>query len=282
MRRAGSRAEPGARLWPSASVNLEQALLVERHVAEWLRANEVVPGAELHDDPDVTWVVKPGSVWSNAGVMVRFSAAKAAGRLHTLVARYREDGRGMGLWISPAATPDNLEELLRARRLNCRKRFPAMVRDLAEHHPARAMPPGLTMRAIEDPSEFERTPHPSIGPITTPRRRHMLDGLSAHLLARPARAFGFVAWLDGKPVGASLLFMGSECAGLHDLTVLEEHRGRGYGAALLTHTCREAVRRGASRMALLATSDGQRVYERCRFFEVARFGYWYRSFRSKS
>jgi hypothetical protein len=37
-----------------------------------------------------------------------------------------------------------------------------------------------------------------------------------------------------------------------------------------------------TRMALLATSDGQRVYERCKFVEVARFGYWYRSFRSSS
>ena len=34
--------------------------------------------------------------------------------------------------------------------------------------------------------------------------------------------------------------------------------------------------------AVLATSDGQRVYERCKFSEVARFGYWYRSFRSPS
>ncbi len=263
-------------------MNVEQALLVERHVAEWFRSSAVVPGAELHDDPDVTWVVKPGSVWNNAGVMVRFSAASAAGRLDTLVARYRDDGRGMGLWISPAATPDNLEELLRARRLNCRKRFPAMVRDLAEPDAARAMPPGLTIRGVLDPSEFEKTPHPSIGPVTTPRRRHMLDGLAARLRARPARTFAFVAWLDGKPVGASLLFLGTECAGLHDLTVTEELRGRGFGAALLTHTCREAFRRGASRMALLATSDGQRVYERCRFSEVARFGYFYRSFRSSS
>jgi GNAT superfamily N-acetyltransferase len=261
-------------------MNLDQALLVERHVAEWFRSSAVCPGAELHDDPDVTWVVKPGSVWSNAGVMVRFSAASAAGRLDTLVARYREDGRGMGLWISPAATPDNLDVLLRARRLHCRKRFPAMVRDLTEPHPLRAIQPGLSIRAVLDPSEFEKTPHPSIGPITTPRRRHMLDGLAARLLARPARTFAFVAWLDGKAVGASLLFMGAECAGLHDLTVTEELRGRGFGASLLEHTCREARRRGASTMALLATSDGQRVYERCKFSEIARFGYWYRSFRS--
>lgn len=261
-------------------MNPEQALLVERHVAEWFRGSAIVPGAELHDDPDVTWVVHPGSVWSNAGVMVRLSATSAGGRLDTLVARYREDGRGMGLWISPAATPNDLPKLLRARRLNCRKRFPAMVRDLADPYPTRAMPPSLEILEVEDPSAFEIAPHPSIGPITTPRRRHMLDGFAARLRARPARTFAFVAWLDGRPVGASLLFIGEECAGLHDLTVVEELRGRGFGAALLTHTCREALRRGASKMALLATSDGQRVYERCRFTEVARFGYWYRSFRS--
>jgi GNAT superfamily N-acetyltransferase len=260
----------------------DQALLIERHVAEWFRTNAVVPGAELHDDPDVTWVVKPGSVWSNAGVMVRFEAASAESRLDTLVARYREDGRGMGLWISPAATPDNLPELLRARRLHCRKRFPAMVRDLTERDGTSPRPLGLTIRRVEDPGLFETTPHPSIGPITTPQRRHELDGLRARVLARPARIFAFVAWLSGRPVGASLLFLGEECAGLHDLTVLAEYRGRGYGAALLIDTCREAARLGASTIALLATSDGQRVYERCKFNEVARFGYWYRSFRSPS
>jgi GNAT superfamily N-acetyltransferase len=263
-------------------MNPDQALLVERHVAEWFRSSAVVPGAELHDDPDVTWVVKPGSVWGNSGVMVRLSAASAARRLDTLVARYRDDGRGMGLWVSPAATPDNLEDLLRARRLNCRKRFPAMVRDLAEPHAARPVPRGLTILRVQDPSEFEKAPHPSIGPITTPRRRQMLDGFTARLLAVPPRTLAFVAWLDGTPVGASLLFLGAECAGLHDLNVIEALRGRGLGAALLTHTCEEARRLGASRMALLATSDGQRVYERCKFSEVARFGYWYRSFRSSS
>jgi hypothetical protein len=33
-------------------------LVVERHVGEWLRAQAMVPGVELHDDPDITWVVQ--------------------------------------------------------------------------------------------------------------------------------------------------------------------------------------------------------------------------------
>ena len=47
-------------------VSVDSALLVERHVAEWLRAQAIVPGVELHDDPDITWVVHPGRAWSNA------------------------------------------------------------------------------------------------------------------------------------------------------------------------------------------------------------------------
>ncbi len=264
-------------LWQPTSH--EEALLIERHTAEWFQAEAVVPGTEVHDDPDVTWMVQPGRVWSNAGIMVRFSAASAARRLDTLITRYRAHGRGMGLWISPAATPRSLPGLLRDRRLRCGKYFPAMLRHLEGMAPARPRVEGLEIGLVTNLAEFERTPHPSIGPITTPLRRYAFERLRALILARPTRTWAFVASLRGKPVGASLLFLGSECAGLHDLTVLDEYRGRGIGGALLEHTCTEARRRGASMIGLLASSDGQRLYERCGFSEVARFGYWYRSFQ---
>ena len=257
-----------------------RALIVERHAAEWFAEAAVVPGAEVHVDPDVTWIVTPGRVWGNAGVMVRFSEESAPGRLDTLLARYRAHGRGMGLWVSPAATPEDLPALLRGRRLHCRKHFPAMVKHLVAGADVPSRGSGVTCRTIEDPDEFLATPHPSIGPITTPLRRQALASLRAHVLARPQRTLAFVAELDGAPVGASLLFLGSECSGLHDLTVVERFRGRGIGRALLDHTCLEARRRGATTMALLATSDGQRVYDRAGFEEVARFGYWYRSFQN--
>jgi GNAT superfamily N-acetyltransferase len=137
---------------------------------------------------------------------------------------------------------------------------------------------GLEIRPVDDVEPFLRTPHPMLGPITTPRRRHGLARLRALIAARPQRAWPFAAWLDGQAVGSSLLFMGSECAGLHDLTVTPGCRGRGIGGALLEYTCEQALRLGASSMALLATTDGQRVYERHEFVETARFGYWFRSF----
>ena len=262
-------------------MNVERARLVECHVADWLRAQAMVPGVELHDDPDITWVVHPGRAWSNAGVMIRFSERSAASRLDTLVDRYRAHRRGMGLWVSLAATPGTLPDLLKARGLRCRKRFPAMVRDLSKAMPPPKAPAGVTIRPVTDVDRFRTTPHPSIGPLTTPLRRAAFESLRAVVRGEPERCRAFVAWSGQTAVGATLVFLGSECAGLHDVDVVEAHRGRGIGARLVDHACQHAADRGAPTMVLLATGMGQRVYERCGFAEVARFGYWYRSFQRR-
>jgi GNAT superfamily N-acetyltransferase len=262
-------------------MNVEGAPLVERHVAEWLRVQAIAPGVELHDDPDITWVVHPGRAWSNAGVMIRFSERSAPSRLDTLVDRYRAHRRGMGLWVSPAATPETLPDLLKARGLRCRKHFPAMVRDLSKAMPPAKAPVGVTIRPVTDVDRFRATPHPSIGPLTTPLRRAAFESLRAVVRGEPERCRAFVAWSGETAVGATLVFLGGECAGLHDVDVVEAHRGRGIGARLVDHSCRCAAESGAPSIVLLATGMGQRVYERCGFVEVARFGYWYRSFQRR-
>jgi GNAT superfamily N-acetyltransferase len=259
-------------------VSLDHALLVERHVGEWLRAQAIVPGVELHDDPDVTWVVHPGRVWSNAGVMIRMTRRSAPSRLDTLVGRYRAHQRGMGLWVSPLATPGTLANLLKDRGLRLRKRFPAMLRNLSKASPPMSAPSGISISAVTDVEPFRTTPHPSIGPLTTPLRRTAFESLRAILNGEPDRVRAFVAWSGTTPVGATLVYLGTECAGLNDVDVIEAYRRRGIGAALVDHSCRFAAERGASSIALMATGMGESVYARCGFAEVARFGYWYRSF----
>ena len=154
-----------------------------------------------------------------------------------------------------------------------------MLRRLADPMSGRAVPAGLEIRRVVDVAEYERTPHPAIGPLTTPLRRHALERLRALASDRSGHARAFVAWLKGTPVGAIELFLGSESAGLHSLSVLEGYEGSGIGSALIEHVCAEAVRSRAKTMVLLASTEGQRLYERRGFTEVGRFGYWYRSFQ---
>jgi ribosomal protein S18 acetylase RimI-like enzyme len=260
-------------------VDLERALTVERHHAEWFLNEGVVPGAEVHRDRDVVWVVHAGQAWRNAGIMVRFTAGTAARRLDILLRRYKRHGRGMALWISPSATPADLPTLLQARKLRCRSHFPAMLRTLRRVTPGASVPAGIEIRAAIDVDEYERTPHPAIGPITTPLRRQALERLRALVDEPSGRTRAFVAWLKGKPVGAIEIFLGREAAGIHGLSVLDEYQRRGIGSALIEHGCLEAAASGADTVVLLATGEGQHLYLRRGFKEVARFGYWYRSFQ---
>jgi ribosomal protein S18 acetylase RimI-like enzyme len=256
----------------------EQILLVERHHAEAFLAERGVPGAEVHQDRDVTWVVHAGQTWRNAAIMVRFSVRSAPRRLDTLSSRYERHGRGMAFWISPASSPANLPTLLAARRLRCQKYFPAMIRHLNVKIPQKPVR-GVEIRPVVDMSGFESVPHPAIGPISTPLRRQAFERL-ATLISDPARRIrAFVAWQNDKPVGAVEMFVGKTGAGIHGLSVLPALRGQGIGSALVERACEEAARSDATTMVLLASTPGQRVYRSRGFVEVGRFGFWYRSFQ---
>jgi GNAT superfamily N-acetyltransferase len=266
---------------PPAAPPLDRAVaLIEDHLVEHSRLAGGLPDTELHDDPDVTWVVQPlGSAWANAGVRIRFTGETAAARLDALIERYRANGRGMGLWVSPAATPHDLPQLLQARRLRCRHHFPAMRWDRATAPPPRARPAGVRIQEITSLDDLGGRPHPAIGPPTTPFRRFAVARLRA-LLALPGRPVrSLVAWLDDEPVGAAEMFLGASCAGLHGLGVAERCQGRGIGSALVDRVCAIAVEAGRDRVALLATTEGERVYTRRGFVEIAPFGYYYRSFQ---
>jgi GNAT superfamily N-acetyltransferase len=266
----------------TAVVSLPSVALIEQQHREWFAAEHVVPGVEVHEDADITWIVHNGQAWRNAGIMVRFSRTSAAGRLDTLIARYRKHKRGMALWISQLATPANLPELLAARRLRCRKHFPGMLRVLNERVPRLPRVSGLEIRPVANMNEFADTPYPSIGPLTTTLRQQAFARLQALLSEPTGRTRLAVARFKGSPVGAIEFYVGSEAAGVHGLSVLEAFQRRGIGSALLEHACQEARASRVSAMALLATTEGQQLYSRRGFAEAARFGYWYRSFQRGS
>ena len=263
----------------AASIDFGQSLLIEQEHAESFIAEGVLRGVEVHDDRDITWVVHGGQAWRNAGIMVRFARASAGRRLDELIDRYRRHRRGMALWISPSATPEHIADLLTARRLRCRKYFPAMIRRLADRVPPVRPLRQLVIRRVTDLADFRTTPHPAIGPLTTQLRRTAFERLGALLSDPSGRTLNYVAWLDDRPAGSIELFLGSACAGVHGMSVLERYQRRGVASALIEHACNDLRGLGAKSLGLLATTEGQQLYLRRGFREVARFGYWYRSFQ---
>ena len=108
-----------------------------------------------------------------------------------------------------------------------------MIRDLADRTPSFRQPKELVIRRVIDPTEFRNTAHPAIGPLTTQLRRNAFERMRALLSQPSARTRDYVAWLNGTPVGAIEVFVGSKCAGIHGLTVNERYQGRGIASALI-------------------------------------------------
>ena len=257
---------------PNRAALVAAATLIEDHVAEAYAAEAMVPGVEVHQDDDITWVVHCGSAWRNSGILLRFSPQQAARRLKTIVGRYQRHKRGAGFWISALSTPARLPELLSAARFHCRRHFPAMTRPLSAADAAPPAPSGIDIRPLQ---ETRARP----GSTTTARGRCEAERLRVLLDDPSRRTRVFVALQGGTEVGRVELFIGSACSGIHGITVHESLQGRGIGSALLERACREAAVAGSPLMVLLATTEGQRLYEKRGFTEIARFAYWYRSFQ---
>jgi GNAT superfamily N-acetyltransferase len=260
-----------------ASPNPALGSLVMHNLEAWYAAHANVPGMEVHRDPDITWMLSNGATWPNSGTALRFAAAKAGPRLDQILKRYAEHGRGAGFWVDDDATPENIGELLKARGLRCRKRFPGLCCDLAKL-PKIPAPKGIRIIQTPHHSLYLRHPHPYFGPITTAIRRHELNRL-AHLAAEwPKRFFDFVALAPGnRPVGACSMFLDESIAGFYDVGVLEKERNQGIGSAMIAHALRFARERGATQSVRLASGMGYGMYRRVGFHEVCKVAYWYRS-----
>src|SRR5262249_37284410 len=154
-----------------------------------------VPGAEVHEDPDVVWKLENGPVWSNAAIGVRFQPSGVERRLDEIIKRFAEHGRGGAFWIDLNATPIHLELHLKKRGFRCRKHFPGMSCALSTL-PKIPIPPGLKIRLERDYSAYSIHPHPVWGRITTPIRRYQLQRIQHLSSNHPERVFHFVATND--------------------------------------------------------------------------------------
>jgi ribosomal protein S18 acetylase RimI-like enzyme len=84
-----------------------------------------------------------------------------------------------------------------------------------------------------------------------------LDGMTVYL-----------GRVDGTDVTTAIHFVIGDAVGIFNVATPEEHRGRGYGAAITAQAVREGFAAGAS-FAFLQSSDlGQSVYRRLGFREV--------------
>lgn len=265
----------------SAASKIELAQAYETNLRAYTIAMAEVSGGFVQRDADAVLTAFPYTYWINGVVSPRLSPVNALERVNEILAVFRGLGREVWFSLGPSTEPADLAQILKARRLHNFHNRPFMACDLAELVTGFPQPPGVSIHAVEDYDVFVEQPHPLLKRITTPRKRHILAAFTHLAQEQPRRHWMFIAEKRGRPVGTAILYLDRENAGIYDVEVLEQFRGRGIGTALLQGVCTFA-RKQQARLAVLAASEqGARFYTRFGFVQTGRYPTYYYSIKKQ-
>lgn len=250
---------------------------VEENVREWTLLKGGLPGVELHDDGDVVWTFSTMPGRGGAVAAARFTPATADRRIGSILEYHRRHGEPTLWWTGPTSAPADLEAKLRAHGLHCQRRLPGMSCDLDRMRTGFPRPSGLVIRPLEDFSIFHQHEHPFFGPANTVRRRNLIEGIGFMTRREPERAWHFVAFLEGVPVGCATMFLGAGVAGLYHVATVARARRQGIGKAVTLAALEHARGLGCRVSILHASAEGEPIYRRIGYREVCKVAHWYYS-----
>lgn len=75
----------------------------------------------------------------------------------------------------------------------------------------------------------------------------------------------YLAWVDDVAVGTGMAAVSDDLLGVFNISVLPDHRRRGYGQAITTEIVREGHEVGATTAYLYSSTSGEHVYESAGF-----------------
>jgi len=224
----------------------------------WMTGEE---NAEVHSLPGVTWTATGGPKPGGSILFPDLSDADAPQAFDRIVAFYRARGSQdlIGFWSLDPPKPVHTQAYLLARGFQLGWQPHWMSLDLSRFDESFTAPIGVRIESVttEDWGN-DNIPYYS-------RRT------SRRLLTKGEHALQLGAWLDGEPVGNTVVLCTEGdrgVAGIYDCGVAEAARNRGIGKALVVRACQWVRDRGYAFATLNATADGERIYRRVGFESI--------------
>jgi GNAT superfamily N-acetyltransferase len=222
-----------------------------------------IPVIDRRVEDDVCWYTSDVPFpLLNGALKARFAPQDAVRRTHEVLDRLIDHGNPFLWWLTPNTRSDDLEQVLAERGLVADHPNNAMSVDLRTASVLGEQPPaGVTLEPMTDANVDELVlamidgfgmPHDLLEPFRTLFRAEATDRVALHnVLAR----------LDGEPVGAgSVVVSDRSVAGLYNIAVREQARGRGVGRAVTVALMRIGAQHGCSESILHASQMGEPVY----------------------
>ena len=233
---------------------------VEQNLFDCMVLFETSRISPLVEDDVWTWTSDIDFPLFSGAINARFTPETTERRAHETLDRLVGNGRPFMWWLTPSTRSPSLEAVLEQRGLVLDEPATGMYADL-DGAPDSPLPAGVSVEV-------------TTGATLDTMLAAMLDGfgMPKTLLSAVRELFGrsrdpvelvhVLARVDGEPAGAGSVIAAGDVAGLYNIAVREQARGRGVGGAVTQALMRQGSALGCTRSILHATPMGRPVYAR--------------------
>jgi GNAT superfamily N-acetyltransferase len=245
----------------------ELTLAIEHNVEDVFRLVAChYPGAVITDSEGVLrYSTDVSHLFGNVVVRTRLDDTVADEVVRDVVADHRRRDMPMMWFVSPSSQPSRLAQMLQSAGGRATSPSPGMAADLTGISTQIHFPDGVRVEEVVGPASLNRWVHTLTEAFDLPETVGKMFAIQNSQF-RP-----FLAYLDGKPVATSALFVADGVAGIYCVGTKAEARRRGIGT-VITHAPLLEARKQGCRYAILQSSElGLNVYKQLGFVEQCQF-----------
>lgn len=234
----------------------------------WRTCCPHLPGAELHEGPDMIWFVTdiPFAPF-NEVLSAQLSADNVHARIEEALAPFRAR-RVPALWsVGPSTRPADLGSCLEAHGLASVGGMPGMAVDLEALSEGAPPPPGLAIERVGDAPTLEKWRQAFAQGFGIPdfASRAFFDLCVSVGLGDRVPLRHYVGLWGGEPIASSTVFLGAGVAGVYHVGTIPRARRQGIGAAMTLAPLRDVRAIGYRVGTLYASQMGLNIYRRLGF-----------------
>jgi len=246
-----------------------------------VRLTAHLPDVECWDDPDLVLTCSPLPGRPSDIVRLRFELDSVERRITSVEECFRRYGASPKWWLSPSTRPEDLAQRLEWRGFAHLAMLTGMVVRLPVPPSDIDEPSGYELVEVRDGGPFNGV-HPSFGNLTVDHAWGQLTTRVQLSTLVPRRLWHFCACLAGTPVSTATLIANDSLAGIYDVAVAPEARGRGIGTVVIHDLLRRANSLGCRMAVVHATDGGAGVYRSIGFRSVCELQVWGERTRNRS
>ena len=250
---------------------------IEANLFEYFLLFSRWPGAEIHDDPEMLWMITniPFPLF-NSVLRAQLAADEIDTVIEAAITRCEERNVPMLWQVGPATKPAKLGEYLHAHGFYHEGGSPGMAVDLQSLNERISKPSGFTIQRVNDAESMEKWNHVLITGFDMPDfiADAFLDIYSNIGFDAQLPIHNYLGLMNGEPVASSSMFLGAGVAGIYNVSTLPEARRQGFGALITLIPLLKARSRGYRVGVLQSSEMGYKVYRQLGFQEYCKISHY--------